>query len=391
MSRDAARRSWLVLAACFLIATGFNAYLLGPSSLIPLLVEEFPIDKPTAGLTISAVFLAWTLFQIPGGLLMDRYDNRRLVGGGVCLFVLAAVAGTFVASYSLFLLTRFVAGIAAVFLWTANANIVAQRFPPSSRAVATSLFVTSAPAGAAIGQFAGPQIAAAAGWRAVLLVYPLVTLLGVPLFYVALREPVRNEARISLGTFTATLRRPAILFVSLSSFCAYSLFVFFNSWMPTYATEVMDVDLAAAGALTALVPLVGFVARPGGGWLSDRIGGRRRPVIVAAFTLALPVFVAIGSVSSLAGFGALLLLAGLASQLGTGVFYVFVNELSTPETQGTGLAVLTTLSMAGALVAPVVAGWLIDTVSWTAAFVSGGIVAVAGVACILLAPSATTR
>lgn len=390
MSRDAGRRSWLVLAACFLIATGFNAYLLGPSSLIPLLVEEFPIDKPTAGLTISAVFLAWTLFQIPGGLLMDRYDNRRLIWGGVCLFVLAAVAGTFVTSYSLFLLTRFVGGIAAVFLWTANANIVAQRFPPSSRAIATSLFVTSAPAGAAIGQFAGPRIAAAAGWRAVLLVYPLVTLLGVPLFYVALREPVRNESRISLGTFAATLRRPAILLVSLSSFCAYSLFVFFNSWMPTYATEVMDVDLASAGALTALVPLVGFVARPGGGWLSDRIGGRRRPVIVAAFILALPVFVAIGPVSSLAGFGALLLLAGLASQLGTGVFYVLVNELSTPETQGTGLAVLTTLSMAGALVAPVVAGWLIDTVSWTAAFVFGGIIAVAGVVCIVLAPSATT-
>ncbi len=371
------------------MATGFNAYLLGPASLIPLIVGEFPIDKPAAGLAISAVFLSWTLFQIPGGLLMDRYDNRLLVWGGVGIFGLAAVAGTLVPTYDQFLLTRFVGGIAAVFLWTANANIVAQRFPESGRAVATSLFVTSAPAGATIAQFAGPRIAAAAGWRSVLVVYPLVTLLGAPLFYAALRDPVRNEASLDLSTFARTLRRPAILLVSLSSFCAYSLFVFFNSWMPTYATEVMRVDLASAGAMTALVPLVGFLARPGGGWLSDRIGGRRRPVIAAAFALAIPVFVAIGTVTSLAGFGALLLLAGLASQLGTGVFYVFVNELSSPETQGTSLAVLTTLSMAGALVAPVVAGWLIESVSWTAAFAFGGALALVGVGSIALAPRTT--
>lgn len=369
------------------MATGFNAYLLAPASLIPLLVGEFSIDKPAAGLAISAVFLAWALFQTPGGLLMDRYDNRLLVWVGVGTFAVAAVAGTFAPTYSLFLATRFVGGMAAVFLWAGNANIVGRTFPESSRALGTSLFITSAPAGGAIAQFGGPLVADAFGWRAVLLLYPLVTVVGAPLFYLTLRDPIRNETHLDLSTFAETLRDPPIVLVSLSSFCAYSLFVFFNSWMPTYATEVLSINLAAAGAITALVPLVGFVARPGGGWLSDRIGGRRRPVIVVAFALALPVFVVISTVSSASGFGAVLLLAGLASQLGTGVFYVYVDELASPETRGTALSVLTTLSMTGALVSPVFAGWLIENVSWVAAFGFGALLAVGGIAAIALTPT----
>jgi MFS family permease len=386
--RGATRRPWVVLTGCFLLATGFNAYLLAPASLIPLLTAEFGIDKTAAGFSISVVFLAWALLQIPGGLLMDRYDNRRLIWAGVVVFAVAAVAGFFAPTYPTFLLTRFIGGIAAVSLWAASANVVGRVFPESSRALGTSLFITSAPAGGAIAQFGGPLVAAEFGWRAVLVVYPLVTLLGLPLFSFALREPIRNETRLDLSTFATTLRDPPILLVSLSSFCAYSLFVFFNSWMPTYATEELSIDLAAAGAMTALVPLVGFAARPGGGWLSDRIGGRRRPVIVAAFALALPVFAVISTVSSATGFGALLVVAGLASQLGTGVFYVYVNELSSAETSGTSLSVLTTLSMTGALVAPVLAGWLIESLSWTAAFGFGALLAVGGIAAIAVAPPA---
>lgn len=383
---DIDRKPWLILAACFLMATGFNAYLFGPASLIPLLVGQFAITKASAGLSISAVFLGWTLIQIPSGFLMDRYDNRRLVWGGMGIFAAVSLAGYLSPTYTIFLVTRFFGGGAAVFLWTTNANIVSQSFPASNRAVATSLFITSAPAGVTIAQFAGPHIASVGGWRAIFYVYPLFALLGIAIFHRTLREPIRSPTKIDLPTFVRTLKKPSILLVSLSSFCAYSLFVFFNSWMPTYATEVLALDLASAGAMTALVPLAGFLARPGGGWLSDRIGYRRRPVITFAFLLSLPVLAGISVITSTVGFAALLFLAGIGSQLGTGVFYVYVSELSDQETQGTQLAILTTLSMAGALTAPAVAGWLIDEISWSAAFLFTGLVGIVGIIAISVAP-----
>ncbi|WP_435195654.1 MFS transporter [Natronomonas sp. EA1] len=377
---------WLALAGCFLMATGFNAYTFAPASIMPPFTAAFGIDKPTAGLAISVVFLAWVCFQLPSGFLMDRYDNRRLVWAGTGVFTAAAVAGLFTTTYPAFLATRFVAGVTAVFLWTANANIVGQSFPVDRRAVGTSLFVTSAPAGVTLAQAAGPALEPLVGWQGVVAGYAAVAVCGLPLFVWALDGPVRNESALSLAGFRRALGDRRVLAIALSSFCAYSLFVLFNSWMPTYATEVVGVDAGAAGALAALLPAMGLFARPGGGWLSDRLGGRRRPVIVGAFLLVVPALVIAVLATSVVGFAVALVLAGIGSQLGTGVFYVYVEEVSGAGSGGTSLAVLMTLSIGGSLLAPVATGFVIQSVSWAAAFGLGGLLAVGGVLAISRVP-----
>ena len=163
-----------------------------------------------------------------------------------------------------------------------------------------------------------------------------------------------NESRIGDAVAANVAQNGTVLLVSVSSFCAYSLFVFFNSWMPTYATEELGISIAAAGSAAALVPFAGIVARPGGGWISDRIEGRRRPVIVASFVLSLPLIVAISVATSPLAFAGLMLLTGASIQLAIGVYYVYASELAEPGTRGTCLAMVTSMSTFGALVAPAV-------------------------------------
>lgn len=50
--------------------------MLAPASIVPLLVEHFDISKAAAGLSISAAVVGSVAIQLPGGYLMDRYDNR---------------------------------------------------------------------------------------------------------------------------------------------------------------------------------------------------------------------------------------------------------------------------------------------------------------------------
>lgn len=368
------------------MGAGFNAYLIAPASIIPLLTEQFGVDKATAGLSISVFFLSWGLMGIPGGLLMDRYDNRRLAFVGTAVFVAASVATALAPNYAVFLLVRLVGGATGAFLWTANANIVSRVFPESKLAVGTGLFVASGPAGQAVAQFLGPILSSAAGWRSVFIAYPILAAAGVPVLYLAVREPVVSDEHVSLARFARTLRNPTILTVSLAAACSYALFVFFNSWMPTYATEVLSIELAAAGAATALLPFAGIVARPGGGWISDRLDGRRRPVIVASFLLSLPVIFGISLVASPGGFAILMVSAGASVQLAIGVYYVYVSELAEPGTTGTCLAMVTSISTMGSLVAPVLAGWLIDTVSWTAGYGFAVLLAVGGIGFVLRTP-----
>jgi MFS family permease len=380
-----ARRAWVLLAGAFLVSTGYNAFTIAPAPVLPLLAAEFGVDKPTAGLAISAVYVSWMLLQIPGGLLMDRRDNRHLVVVGVVAYVVAAAGAYLAPTYPTFLLARALGGASAVFVWTASTNVVARSFPASRRALGTSLFVASASAGFALGQFFGPRIAASFGWRAVFLAYPLVTLVGLPVFAAAADEPVRNESTLDVADFVRSLRDPAVVAVSVAAFCSYSLFLFFNAWMPVYATEVLRLDLSSAGALVSLVPLSGLLARPGGGWLSDRVGGRR-PVVVASFVLSVPALVALAFAGLPALFGALLLAAGFAAQLSIGVYYVYVGELAREGRAGTSLAVLSTCAVAGSLTAPVLAGWLVEATSWTVAFGYALVLGVAGVALATRAP-----
>lgn len=366
------------------MGAGFNMYLLAPASIIPLFAETFDIDKATAGLSISVFFLSWGIASFPGGLVMDRRDNRHLVLGGTVVFVAACVATAVAQSYTVFLVARLVGGATGAFLWTANANIVSRVFPESKLALGTSLFVASGPVGQAIAQFLGPVLANAAGWQTLFLVPPILTIIGVPILYFAVSDPIRSEGTISMAQFGRTLRNPTILAVSLASACSFALFLFFNSWMPTYATQELGVSLAAAGAAASLMPFAGIVARPGGGWISDRIGGRRRPVIVASFVLSVPLIVAISVVASSLAFAVLMLLTGASIQLAIGVYYVYVSELAEPGTRGTCLAMVTSASTLGALIAPAVGGWLIGNISWTAGYAFAVLLGLVGIGLALI-------
>ena len=171
------------------------------------------------------------------------------------------------------------------------------------------------------------------------------------------------------------------------AFLAYSLFLFVNSWAPSYLTEELALSLAAGGLLTALFPAVGVVSRVSGGLVSDRLlDGRRRPVLLLSFLVATPAvagFTAIRSVPVLVG---ALLVAGFAIQLGLGLVFAYVRELVDPEVAATAVAFLTSVGLAGAFLAPIAAGAIIDRAGYEPAFLVAGALGLVGVVLARFAP-----
>lgn len=380
-------RPWAALLGLFLLGAGFIGYAIAPASTLPLVMEAFGIDRTAASASISAVFLAWALLQVPGGYLVDRYDNRYLVGAAGVAFGLAAAGGLLAPSYPAFLATRLLAGACAVLLFVGSVNVLTHVLPDEREGLGVGLFIASPPFGVALAQFSGPLLAGRAGWGAPLAAYTLIAVVGLVVAAVALREPVTAAGRVSMGQFLAALRDPAVLLVSVASFCTYTVWTFLNTWMPTYGTEVLGIDLAAAGAATALVPLAGMVSRPGGGWIADRLGGRLQPVIVASFVGTLLALLLLSGASTPQTFALLLAASGGAVNLAVGLYLVYVNVLAGAETQGTSLAVLFTVSQFGNLLAPVAGGWFITRFSWTAGFGFAGAVAALGLLTVVLAPA----
>jgi len=380
VSMDRRRNPWLLLVALFLLVVGTNAFIIAPSSITPLFVDAFGVDKAVIGDVVSAAFIGMIVVQIPGGYLIDRYDNRWLLVAGTACYGLVVLAIQFTGSFQVFLLLRAAGGVAIGFLYTAGANVVGEVFAGDRRGLATGLYTAGPSASFGFAHLTSPPFAALFGPLRVFLLQAAVAFVGVALLWVGAGGSIRSGDMPTLGEYGRALGNPGVVLVAFSMGTVYSLYIFLNTWLPTYGVEQLSLSLAIAGVATAVVPLVGIVARPGGGWLSGYLGGRHRLVMGCGLLAGLLLMILIPFAGSVAIFFVLIGGAAFCIQVGPGVSYVLTRELAGAGTVGTSLTVLTTISLVGSFFSPMPGGWLITQYSWRAAFVVFGAVGVAGIA-----------
>jgi nitrate/nitrite transporter NarK len=267
-------------------------------------------------------------------------------------------------SYPLLVVSRVLGGVAGIMVVVALTNVVGSVFAGDREATAVGVFTAGGPAGIALGQVAGPRLDALLGWGATMLVFPVGAVAAfVLLAVVGNRRGATATTGSSprLGDFRAVLTHRGLWHVGAMSFIAYSIFYFLSSWMPTYLTEAFGVSLAAGGLFLGVFTLGGVVARSGGGALSDRVfGSRRRPVALLSFVSTTLLVAVIALAGSIAVVLVALVVAGVTGQLTSGLFFTHAREVVADEVTGVAVALFVTVSVAGALTAPVFTGALID-------------------------------
>jgi NNP family nitrate/nitrite transporter-like MFS transporter len=132
-------------------------------------------------------------------------------------------------------------------------------------------------------------------------------------------------------------------------------FVAFSTYLPTYLKEVYGYDLADAGARTAGFAIAAVIARPVGGWLSDRIG----PATVLSISLGgaavMAVVIALQPPPELAA-GASFVLMALFLGLGTGAVFTWVAQRAPAERVGTVTGIVGAAGGLGGYFPPLVMG-----------------------------------
>ena len=299
------------------------------------------------------------------------------------------------------LAARALAGISFPLIWSACINLIGRTFEAANRASAVGIFTTSAPAGFAVGQFTGPLIVARFGWAAPFAVFAIPIALSGAAFHLTSRSASRAgrstradggtadaDGQPQLAEFKRVLTDRNVLSIAGMGFVAYSAYVFFNSWMPTYLTEELGLSLAASGLLVAVFPAIGVLSRSGSGLISDRfLAQRRRPIVTVAFAATLPLVGVIALTELTPLVAGSLLLAGLFVQLGIGILFTYVQELVDPTVTATALSALTTMSSFGSFSAPVITGYLIEsTRTYLAAFGYAALVVGLGVVLAYYSP-----
>ncbi|WP_276302242.1 MFS transporter [Halorussus lipolyticus] len=390
---DQSRRQTVgLVAGVFVLSTAAGAYEIAPASVLPLVRDSLGVSGTAASWLVSVMYLTAVIASVPVGMVLDRVRVRRAVAVAAGALLVAGAWGWFAATagaYWWLFASRILGGFSYVVVWNAGANLVGQAVEPDVRATAVGVFTASAPVGFALGQFGSPLVADSLGWPATLPTFAAIAVVGVVVFLASTRgrglavetdAPDRSEVRELFANRSAWT-------LYVLCFLAFSLYLFLNSWLPSYLTKQLGVSLALSGLLTALFPAVGVVSRTSGGLLSDRLfGGERRPVALLSFVLAAPAVVGFVFVTQVSVVVALLLVAGFAVQLAIGLLYTYIVEVVAPAVRTTAVSMLTSVGLLGAFLAPIVGGEIIGRAGYRPAFLLAGGVAVAGIALAWYAP-----
>jgi EmrB/QacA subfamily drug resistance transporter len=205
-SRTAAsRRAVLPLTS----AAAFVAFLdvTVTNAAFPHLSRSFPgAELAELSWTVTAYGAVFAAVLIPAGRLADGLGHRRVLAGGIGLFVVASAACATATSSVELIAARAVQGVAAGLMTPASFGLLLRETTKGDRARAVSIWSAAAAVSALLGPSLGGLIVEAGGWRTAFgLNLPLgVALLVVLVRAVAARRPEGGALPDAIGTVLLT-------------------------------------------------------------------------------------------------------------------------------------------------------------------------------------------
>jgi ACS family sodium-dependent inorganic phosphate cotransporter len=262
------------------------------------------------GVVLSSFFWGYLWFQVPGGLLADRFGGKRVLGAGVALWSIATfLTPIATASFGLLLFMRAALGAGEAVNFPAIHSIAARWTPAAERARAISLHLSGTALGTIIALLASPPIIIAFGWEAVFYISGLVGLLWLALWWwkaadwpelspgVSAAEMAeiragRSEVSAAEGIpWGKICREPAVWATVMAHLCNNFGFFMLLLWLPSYLDHTFHVPLKDLGVMAVVPYLAAFLAGNGSGWLADSLQRRGMRMTAVRKTLQTIAFV----------------------------------------------------------------------------------------------------
>lgn len=279
---------------------------------IPYIAADFDLTPFQSGLVMSLFFAGYSISQIPGGVLSDRYGVRKVATVAVLWWSAFTAATGAVAGLAQMLVVRLLFGLGEGVFPACAFKTVAVWFPKRERATANAVKFAAGPLGSALAPLAVVGIMSVWGWRAVFYALFIPGILSALLFWIYVTDKPAESQRVSsrelaeiedgeeagVGSetkigFLQSLREPFVLKYFLVLFAFDIGYWGFTTWLPTYLVKERGFSMMQMGVAASLPFFAGIVGSLLGGWSSDRFFSSRRRVpiigtqLVAAFLLYL--------------------------------------------------------------------------------------------------------
>lgn len=324
------------------------------SPLAPQYQAQLALSPLAVSVLVATPVLVGSLGRIPLGVLTDRYGGRLVFGVTTLVTIIPVLLLATADSYPLLLVGGLLLGIGGA-TFAIGVPFVNAWFPPHRRGLALGIYGMGN-VGTAVAGFASPRIAQAAGRpSAYLVVAAVLAAVGVAFLLLARDSPTRPVVSGPILTrFGAALRLPASRQLAALYAVTFGGFVAFGVYLPTYLQGVYELAVTDAATRAAGFVLLATLARPVGGALADRFGGR--PVLLAALGTVAVMAIVVAFQPSLPVATPAFLLMAVALGAGSGAVFALLGVL-VPGTQvGTVTGLVGAAGGLGGFLPPIVMG-----------------------------------
>ena len=262
-----------------LVAAAFTAvYITQP--VLPVLQVEFGVNESIASLTISSVILGIALANLPFGVLADRYPIRPLLIGGAAVVSVASLLCAVTHGFWLLVAARFVQGLFIPSLTTCLAAYLSRTLPLARLNVVMGSYVSATIAGGLGGRLLGGWIHPPLHWRYAFVTSAALLIAAATAAARALpREPAERPVEERGAGFLQLLSRPDKLRILVVPFTAFFVFSATFNYLPFYVSRPPINAPLKVVTLLYLAYVMGMVAGPVAGNLSNRLGSGATMVI----------------------------------------------------------------------------------------------------------------
>lgn len=367
----------------------------------PLIIAEFGFSKSAMGLILGAFALTYAPACLLGGWAADKYGPRKTMSVAVAWWSLFTAATALCFNFGTFVIQRLLFGIGEGPQGATTARTMANWFPKKEYATAVGFSFAFNPLGAAIGIpfVTWLLVIFDNAWRWPFIILGILGLVVALIWYAVVRdrpaqhplitdaelehitadqqpEPATVDAADNVPGLWTYVRRQSVWGNALAFFGFSWILFMFLSWYPVFLVEVHNVDLKSLAWAGSVPWIAGAVGTALGGVLSDFLVRRtnapyttRKWMAVICLAGAALLVIPIATVASTGGAVALLTAALLLLYLGNVQFFALVAAAVHASRLGSVTGFVHFCANCAAIVAPVVTGFLVQTVgSWSLAF-----------------------
>ncbi len=318
----------------------------------------------------SFYFLGYVVMQIPSGLLVDRFGQKRVIIPGFSLFAAGAAVVALSQTLPMLYAGSVLAGLGCGTFYGCAYSLTAENVPAERKSLSTAIVNSGMAIGSGLGLISASALvgSGALPWQTMVVIALVLALVMVVVFARVVRSPKQAEGNAAEGTPAATgktdvraLFKPQMVAAYALYFSTMYAYYLIDTWLPNFLETERGFEGTAIGLASSLVF---FSAIPGAlifSRLADKLPERKVTIIIALELVAAGMLAAMINTGSQTLLVAGIVLYGFFGKLAVEPIIIsWLSGFASGGSVATMYGVFNFFGMTSSVIAPAVTGAISD-------------------------------